>query len=173
MTGETCSTSQGNLWKSAQPGNGICWQSWRTRVESKRIHFQKWNRRTFGRKSCCRIIHGVYCRIFWLLCSSCSCLTFLLPINFSNISYRVGNVQLNFCSAWWYSSVHVPPLEQGFSSHYLLLHGWFTHALRVLKKRRDSFQKSNFCSDNSCAQGEDLKQSLTLPNAWEDACELC
>ena len=45
--------------------------------------------------------------------------------------------------------MHVPPLKQGLSSQHLLLHGWFAHALCVLKKRRDNFQKCNFRSYNS------------------------
>jgi len=56
MTGETCSMwessgSLRNLCQMSVSWNRFCWLSWRTRAESKRIQFQKWNHRRFGTTS--------------------------------------------------------------------------------------------------------------------------
>ena len=83
-------------------------------------------------------------------------------------------MQLNFCLAWWHSSVHVPPLEHGLSSQHLLLHGWFAHVLCALKKRRDNFQKCNCRSYNYefLHKAKIVNDTLsTSPNARQGARE--
>ena len=58
---------------------------------------------------------------FALICNCLQDVGVFFSHNFPK--YPIAHVQLNLRLAWSHSSVHVPPLKQGFSSQHLLLHG--------------------------------------------------